>query len=231
MWNYRAAKGIERRSITHRAAVQLPDQHEVDPLISADQRHLNRCCPLTPWQQVCLSVLLSDYVYVQNVCLYQSVPSLPVRSAWTESSLCKYVCVCVCVCLMCLWSKAGHWAVQLSLKSCSRSLPLLSSSALCPRNEQREEAQREEDKFLQGALSRPVVPCAALQQHRESTAKDKLKNAAVEWRVQALRLSLSLPSCPLSLSLAESVVIIQQRRAWGERQRGEARQSGSGVAV
>ncbi len=180
--------------------MQLPDQPEVDPLISAVHRHSNRCCPLTPWHQVCLSVLLSVYVYVQNVCLCQSVPRLPVWSAWTESNLGKYVCVCVCVCLMCLWSKAGHWAVQLSLKSCSWSLPLLSSSALRPRNEQREEVQREEDKFLQGALSRPVVPCAALHQCWESTGKDKLKNAAVEWRVQALRLSLCLSLCPSLLS-------------------------------
>ncbi|CAB1413082.1 unnamed protein product [Pleuronectes platessa] len=54
---------------------------------------------------------------------------------------------------MCLWS---HAAEGRSLNSCSQSLPLLSSSAPCPRNEQRDEPYREENEDLQGAFSPSV---------------------------------------------------------------------------
>lgn len=117
----------------------------------------------------------------------------------------------------------------MQLKSCSQSLPLLSSSALCPRNEQREEAQREEEKFLQGVLSQPVVPCAALQQARKKQEeKTKLKNAAVEMKSAGslVSLSLSLPS-PSSVAVScrlsgdypakESVWRKAERRSEAER--------------
>lgn len=93
----------EKRSLTHQAAAQLPNQHGADLLVSAVRRHLNRHYPLTPWHRhplsTCLSVVLSVPLYAHSVPTCQTV----FQSASDR----------LCVWLMCFWNKVGHWAVQL----------------------------------------------------------------------------------------------------------------------
>lgn len=212
-----ALKGTEI-SVTHQAAVQLPDQREVDPLISVDQRHLNQCCPLTPWHlcHLSVSVLLCLSICIQCVSL----------------SVCLLVCQSLWVFDLCAsgprWdTELCSWRQSLALSPSLFSPPLHSVPVM---NRMRKR-KREKDKiplgsFLTSSCSLHCSPAA-----RGSRGKERLKNAAVEQRVQPLCFFASLLSCPLSLSLADTVVIIQQSRVWGERHRGVARQSGTRVAA
>lgn len=133
-----------------------------------------------------------------------------------------------------------RWDTELC--SCPTVSPSLFSPLHSVPEMNRGKKHRGEDKFLQGALSQPVVPSTALQQcRRAQPGKDKLKNAAVPMRSLPSPVSLSplfLYVCIsppflsfFSLSFAESPVIIQQCRAQAERRAGRTRQSCSGVEV
>lgn len=73
-----------------------------------------------------------------------------------------------CLCVFVLMEPGG----TLSCAAESRSLPPLSSSALCPRNEQRQSAPRGEDGFLQGAPSPSALRCAPAAPGRERRTEE-----------------------------------------------------------
>ena len=146
-------------------------------------------------------------------------PSLSVcLSVFCTRSGHSKLCKCVCVCLSCVSLEQGGTLSCAAESQVLLPVPpssLLCSSALCPRNEQRVEAQRAEDKIPSGSslsLSPPHPPpptspslrCApAAQESNGVRSTEKCSS----WMKSSLPLTLSF-SLSLSLSLSGSLLAV-----------------------